>query len=317
MRSLVILAGPTAVGKTQASIGLAKALGGEIISGDSMQVFRGMDIGTAKIPEAERAGVPHHMLDIKDPRERFSAAEFRARTDALIEEIDGRGHLPILVGGTGLYISAVLYPYEFARAETDAAYREELADYAAANGRQALWQLLEERDPASAARLHPNDVQRVVRALEIAHVTGAPASSRQQGVDRGQMRYRAAYLALSLPREELYARIDRRVDAMLSAGLEQEVRRLLAEGVPPDAQSMTGLGYRQMVRYLEGEYALERAAELIKRDTRRFAKRQLTWFRHDPNVRWVEKAGKSEAQVLSELLRLVRERLGDSLLPRA
>jgi len=309
MQKLVVLVGPTAVGKTAASIGLAKALNGEIISGDSMQIFRGLDIGTAKITAQEMAGVPHHLLDIKEPWENFSVAEFRALADAAIAEITARGRLPILVGGTGFYVNAVLYPYHFGEADMDPAYRQELVQYQAAHGNQALWQRLADCDAASAARLHPNDVKRVMRALEVFYATGKPASARAVQVDRGQLRYQTAYLGLHLPREVLYQRIDQRVDQMMAQGLVQEVRWALDQGVPPDALSMTSLGYRQIVCYLQGEYSLERAVELIKRDTRHFAKRQLTWFRHDPNLQWVEKQGKTEAQIEAELLRLVQAKL--------
>lgn len=298
------------MGKTAASIGLAKALQGEIISGDSMQIFRGLDIGTAKITAEEMDGVPHHLIDIREPWENFSAAEFRDLADACIRDIHSRGRLPILVGGTGFYINGVLYDYHFGEAETDEAYRQQLLALQAEKGSEALWQLLNETDPQSAGRLHPNDTRRVMRALEVFHVTGIPASERQQRVDRRAMRYDAVYLGLSLPRDVLYARIDHRVDLMMEQGLEEEVRRALAAGVPQDALSMTSLGYRQIIQYLNGQISLERAVELIKRDTRHFAKRQLTWFRHDPNIQWVDKQGKSDRQIEAELLQLVRQKLG-------
>lgn len=297
------------MGKTAASIGLAKALHGEIISGDSMQIFRGLDIGTAKITAEEMDGVPHHLIDIREPWENFSAAEFRDLADACIRDIHSRGRLPILVGGTGFYINGVLYDYHFGEAETDEAYRQQLLALQAEKGSEALWQLLNETDPQSAGRLHPNDTRRVMRALEVFHVTGIPASERQQRVDRGALRYDAVYLGLSLPRDVLYACIDRRVDLMMEQGLEGEVRRALAAGVPQDALSMTSLGYRQIIQYLNGQISLERAVELIKRDTRHFAKRQLTWFRHDPNIQWVDKQGKSDRQIEAELLQLVRQKL--------
>ncbi len=303
---LVILVGPTAVGKTAASIGLAKALNGEIISGDSMQIFRGLDIGTAKISTEEMDGVVHHMIDIKDPSENFSAAEFKERVDALIKDICQRGKLPIIVGGTGFYINSILYEYHFGEADTDEAYRQELAELLERKGNEALWELLLECDPKSAERLHSNDVKRVMRALEVFHVTGIPASERQSTVDKTSMRYHAVYLGLSLPREILYDRINRRVDLMMEQGLEAEVRRALDAGVSQDALSMTSLGYRQTIQYFNGEISLEKAVELIKRDTRHFAKRQLTWFRHDPNIQWVDKLNKTDAQIEAELLELVK-----------
>ncbi|MFR6290843.1 MAG: tRNA (adenosine(37)-N6)-dimethylallyltransferase MiaA [Peptococcaceae bacterium] len=306
---LIILVGPTAVGKTAASIGLAKALQGEIISGDSMQVFRGLDIGTAKITAEEMEGVPHHLIDIKEPWETFSAAEFKTLADSAIADIYQRGKVPILVGGTGFYVNGVLYEYHFGESITDELYRQQLLQYQQQHGNEALWQLLQQRDPLSAQRLHCNDSKRIIRALEVLHVTGTPASQRQNTVDKQTMRYRTAYLGLNLPRDILYQRINQRVDLMIAQGLEQEVRQTLEHGVPADALSMTSLGYRQMVQYLRGEYSLDKAIELIKRDTRHFAKRQLTWFRHDPNLQWVEKLGKTDAQVQAELLQLVTQKL--------
>ena len=309
LKPLVILVGPTAVGKTAASIGLAKALNGEIISGDSMQIYKGLDIGTAKISKEEMQGVPHHLIDIKEPWESFSAAEFKHLADAAIADIHSRGKLPIIVGGTGFYINGVLYEYHFGEADTDEVYRARLEQFAAENGNEALWNILNEKDPDSAAKLHSNDTKRVIRALEVLHVTGIRASERQNTVDKGTLRYNAVYIALSLPREILYERINKRAEQMIADGLEQEVRNALDAGVAQNALAMTSLGYRQMIQYLNGEISLERAVELIQRDTRHFAKRQLTWFRHDPNIQWVDKADKSDAQIEAELVQIVRQKL--------
>ena len=310
LKPLVILVGPTAVGKTAASIGLAKALNGEIISGDSMQIFKRLDIGTAKITKEEMQGVPHHLIDIKEPWETFSVAEFKRLADEAIADIHDRGKLPIIVGGTGFYINSVLYEYHFGEADTDEAYRAELEQYAEAHGNEALWNILQEKDPDSAAKLHSNDTKRVIRALEVLHVTGIPASERQSTVDKQTMRYNAVYIALNMPREVLYDRINRRVDIMIQDGLEAEVRTALANGVAQDALSMTSIGYRQMIEYFNEEISFDRAVELIKRDTRHFAKRQLTWFRHDPNIQWVDKWGKTDEQVEAELLAIVHDKLG-------
>ena len=309
LKPLVILVGPTAVGKTAASIGLAKALNGEIISGDSMQIFKGLDIGTAKITKEEMQGVPHHLIDIKEPWETFSVAEFKRLADEAIADIHDRGKLPIIVGGTGFYINSVLYEYHFGEADTDEAYRAELEQYAEAHGNEALWNILQEKDPDSAAKLHSNDTKRVIRALEVLHVTGIPASERQSTVDKQTMRYNAVYIALNMPREVLYDRINRRVDIMIQDGLEAEVRNALTNGVAQDALSMTSIGYRQMIQYFNEEISFDRAVELIKRDTRHFAKRQLTWFRHDPNIQWVDKWGKTDEQVEAELLAIVQIKL--------
>ena len=309
LKPLVILVGPTAVGKTAASIGLAKALNGEIISGDSMQIFKGLDIGTAKITKEEMQGVPHHLIDIKEPWETFSVAKFKRLADEAIADIHARGKLPIIVGGTGFYINSVLYEYHFGEADTDEAYRAELEQYAETHGNEALWNILQEKDPDSAAKLHSNDTKRVIRALEVLHVTGIPASERQSTVDKQTMRYNAVYIALNMPREVLYDRINRRVDIMIQDGLEAEVRTALANGVAQDALSMTSIGYRQMIQYFNEEISFDRAVELIKRDTRHFAKRQLTWFRHDPNIQWVDKWGKTDEQVEAEMLAIVQKKL--------
>ena len=309
LKPLVILVGPTAVGKTTASIGLAKALNGEIISGDSMQIFKGLDIGTAKISKEEMDGIPHHLIDIKEPWESFSVAEFKRLADEAIADIHERGKLPIIVGGTGFYVNSVLYEYHFGEADTDEAYRNQLQQFLDENGNEALWNLLNEKDPASAQRLHSNDTKRVMRALEVLHVTGIPASERQSTLDRQTMRYNAVYIALTMPRELLYERINYRVELMMRDGLEQEVRHALELGVPQDALSMTSIGYRQMIQYFNGEISLERAVELIQRDTRHFAKRQLTWFRHDPNIQWVDKHGKTDIEIETELLELIQSKL--------
>lgn len=299
---LLLLTGPTAVGKTAASIALAKALDGEIISGDSMQIFRGFDIGTAKIKPEEMDGVPHHLIDILEPEASFSAAEFKILADKKIAEITGRGHIPILVGGTGFYVNSVIYEYDFAEANEDPAYRQVLKDILAEQGPEELMRRLYAVDPQSAARLHANDTKRVMRALEIYHVTGQPMSKAASGVDKHRPRYRMVYQALDMDRQTLYERIDQRVDMMLAEGWLAEVKQLLNAGVSKDCQAMQGLGYRQLAAYLGGAASWERTVELIKRDTRHFAKRQLTWFRHDPHLLWVKKDGKNDADIRWELL---------------
>ena len=286
---LLLLVGPTAVGKTEASLDLADALGGEIISGDSMQVFRRLDIGTAKIRPEEMRGIPHHLINIKEPQESFSAAEFKTLADEKIKDIAARGKLPIIVGGTGFYINSVIYAYHFGDAVEDAAYRKALQAILEQEGPERLMALLAEVDPQSAQRLHPNDTKRIIRALEVYHVTGQPLSAAGSSIDKAHPRYRIVYQALVMERPTLYERINQRVEDMLAAGWLAEVEALLAEGVPRDAQAMQGLGYRQLVDFLDGRETWERTVELIKRDTRHFAKRQLTWFRHDPNLIWVQK----------------------------
>ncbi|WP_313999268.1 tRNA (adenosine(37)-N6)-dimethylallyltransferase MiaA [uncultured Paenibacillus sp.] len=284
---LAALIGPTAVGKTAYSLEIAKRWNAEIISGDSMQVYKGMDVGTAKLPLEEREGIPHHLIDICEPEHPFSAAEFQERCRELIAEITARGRLPFIVGGTGLYVESVCYEYEFAETGSDEAFRAEQQRFAETHGGEALHARLKLVDPASAERLHPNDLRRVIRALEIAHLTGVTMSEQLAGQTKTSP-YDLCLVGLTMDRQKLYDRVDRRVDLMLEEGLADEVRRLLERGVPENAVSMRGLGYKEIVPYIRGERTLEEAVRLLKRDTRHFAKRQLSWFRHMRGITWVD-----------------------------
>jgi len=288
---LLVLVGPTAVGKTALSIELAKRYNAEIISGDSMQVYRGMDIGTAKIKENERDGIVHHLIDICDPEEAFSAAEFQAKAKALIEDIHSRGKLPFVVGGTGLYIESLCYEFRFVDHGSNVQFRAEMEQYAAQHGNEALHQKLAAIDAEAARRLHPNDTRRVIRALEVHHVTGKPYSEHQSGQERGQHKespYNLVILGLTRDRSKLYERIEQRIDQMLDEGLVDEVRALLARPNPMHSVPRQALGYKEIIAYLQGETSYERAVELLKRDTRRFAKRQLSWFRHMQDLHSVD-----------------------------
>jgi tRNA dimethylallyltransferase len=285
--NLLVLVGPTAVGKTRISLDIAKAWNAEIISGDSMQVYRGMDIGTAKIRPEEREGVPHHLIDICEPDYPFSVAEFQERCGTLIEEISARGRLPFIVGGTGLYVESVAYGYDFAEGGSDEAYREELRQFVLSQGAEALLGKLREVDPESAERLHPNDQRRIIRALEIYRLTGK-TMSEHLAVQTKTSPYELCIVGLTMERERLYARINERVDAMIAEGLVDEVKRLLDAGVSPDAVSMQGLGYKEIALHLQGSLSLDEAVELLKRDTRRFAKRQLSWFRRMKDIAWID-----------------------------
>ncbi|PYI55934.1 tRNA (adenosine(37)-N6)-dimethylallyltransferase MiaA [Paenibacillus flagellatus] len=284
---LLVLVGPTAVGKTELSLKLAVDFDCEIISGDSMQVYRGMDIGTAKATLEERAIVPHHMIDIHDPDHPFSVAEFQERTRALVEEIGGRGKLPFIVGGTGLYIESVCYGYEFSEGGSDEPYRRELNDYADKRGEEALHDLLKEADPESAGRIHPNDRRRTIRALEVLRLTGIPLSEHLAR-QKKESPYELCIVGLTMDREILYKRIEQRIDLMIEQGLVREVESLLARGYTTDLVSMQGLGYKEIAGYVTGETDLAFAVDLLKRNTRRFAKRQLSWFRHMKDIRWVD-----------------------------
>lgn len=284
---LLVLLGPTAVGKTKLSIELARDLSCEIISGDSMQVYRGMDIGTAKITREEMSGIPHHLIDVLDPDEPFSVALFQEWCRKLITEITARGHLPFIVGGTGLYIESVCYEFQFTEAGADEEFRARQQAFAESHGVAALHAKLAEVDPQSAERLHPNDVRRVIRALEIFHITGETISSQLEKQQK-QSPYELCLIGLTMDRQMLYNRIERRIDEMLRLGLVDEVRGLLRKGYNRDAVSMQGLGYKEIVEHLVDGVPLEAAVEKLKRDTRRFAKRQLSWFRHMKDIQWID-----------------------------
>jgi tRNA dimethylallyltransferase len=287
---LLVLVGPTAVGKTALSLGIAKKFGCEIISGDSMQVYRRMDIGTAKLPPDDREGVPHHLIDILDPEEPFSVSMFQQLCAEKIEEIRSRGKLPFIVGGTGLYVESVCYGYTFQGDSGDEAFRGRMQAYAHEYGSEALHKRLLSVDPATASRIHPNDERRVIRALEVFETTGRTLSETQAQTrgDNKKSPYKLCLIGLTMEREALYRRIGQRVDGMMAEGLVEEVKSLLQSGVPRTAVSMQGLGYKEIGAYLSGETDLASAVELLKRDTRHYAKRQLSWFRHMNDLTWAD-----------------------------
>jgi tRNA dimethylallyltransferase len=284
---LIVLVGPTAVGKTKLSLEIAKKYFCEIISGDSMQVYRGMDIGTAKASTEEQSIVPHHMIDIVNPDHPFSAGEFQERCRSQIQDIHNRGRLPMVVGGTGLYIESVCYNFGFSEGGADEAYRERMRQIAEEQGQEALHLQLCEIDPITAGRLHPNDLRRVIRALEIYHLTGQPLSVHLEG-QKKEPAYRLCLIGLTMDRAMLYKRIEERIDSMIAQGLVEEVRGLLEAGYSRDLVSMQGLGYKEIAAFCEGETDLDTAVETLKRSTRRFAKRQLSWFRHMNDIEWVD-----------------------------
>ncbi|MGF9965423.1 tRNA (adenosine(37)-N6)-dimethylallyltransferase MiaA [Bacillus rhizoplanae] len=283
---VIVIIGPTAVGKTKLSIELAKALNGEIISGDSMQIYRNMDIGTAKITEEEMDGIPHYMIDIKNPEDSFSVAEFQELVRGHIADITKRGKLPIIVGGTGLYIQSVLYDYQFSDEPGDHLYRKRLEQQVKEYGVEYVHRKLEEVDPISAKRIHPNNVRRVIRALEIFHTTGQTMSDQLEKQEN-ELLYDVALIGLTMDRDLLYSRINLRVDIMMEQGLLAEVERLYEDGVR-DCQSIQAIGYKELYEYFERKTLLEEAVMALKTNSRRYAKRQLTWFRNKMDVNWFD-----------------------------
>ena len=288
-RPLVILTGPTAVGKTALSVAFAKAINGEIISADSMQVYRHMDIGSAKVTKEEMEGVPHHLIDVLEPAEEFNVVLFQKMARQAAEEIESRGHIPILVGGTGFYIQALLYNIDFAENDEDRRLRRSLEEIAKEQGASALYEKLRAVDPESCEIIHANNVKRVIRAIEFYEKTGKKISAHNREQRENISPYRFAYFVLNDDREKIYRQIDQRVDLMMERGLVEEVRALRAMGCSRGMVSMQGLGYKEILSYLEGEISQEEAVYLIKRDTRHFAKRQLTWFKREKEVTWIEK----------------------------
>lgn len=304
---LVVILGPTAVGKTRLGVDLALKLNGEIISGDSMQVYKHMDIGTAKIRPAEMRGIPHYLIGIKEPNENFSVAEFQMLAEDKILDISSRSKLPIIVGGTGLYIQAVINDYRFNEQDDVKQLRNRLFDLANEKGNEYLHVKLAAVDPVSAKKIHINDLKRITRALEYYELTGMRISENTTGYDTSEMKkYNAVLIGLDMERQRLYDRINSRVNKMLEDGLIEEVKGLLTKGYSPESPAMQSLGYRQIAAYLNGKYQLEEAVELIKRDTRHYAKRQLTWFRRDPRIHWFDMNRYIEYQdLLDEIVILV------------
>lgn len=287
---LVILTGPTAVGKTGLSVKLAKETGGEIISADSMQVYKAMDIGSAKINPEEMQGIRHHMIDVLEPEDDFNVVTFQRMCKTYMEDIYNRKMLPIIAGGTGFYIQSVLYDIDFTENEEDSKYRNELEQFAQNYGAKALHERLKKVDPASADAIHSNNIKRIIRALEFYEQTGTRISEHNEKERRKQSVYNSCYFVLNDDREQLYNRIDKRVDMMIEQGLIDEVKALKARGLHRGQVSMQGLGYKEILAYLDGEISLDEAVYIIKRDTRHFAKRQLTWFRREKEVIWIDKA---------------------------
>ncbi|MFZ5647201.1 MAG: tRNA (adenosine(37)-N6)-dimethylallyltransferase MiaA [Bacillota bacterium] len=298
---LLAIVGPTATGKTELSVRIARNLGSEIVSADSMLIYRYMNIGTAKPTISERKGIPHHMIDVADPDEMYNVAIYSQSARKLLREIYERGNLPILAGGTGLYIKAVIDGYNFSEAASDHELREKLKKECESLGREALHDRLKKVDPETASRLHINDVKRVIRALEVYYLSGKTISSSSE--KEKQTPYNLLMYGLTMDREKLYARIEERVDKMIGAGLVEEVKDLLARGFSENLTSMQGLGYKEIILYLKGKMTLDEAVDLLKKNTRRFAKRQLTWFRRDSRIIWADVGEREMEEVASEITR--------------
>jgi len=285
---LIVVVGPTASGKTALSIELAKRLGSEIVSADSMQIYKYMDIGSAKPDNEEMQGIRHYMLDEVDPSVKFSVAQYTEMAHRYIEKIHMSGRIPVMVGGTGLYIQSVVDDVEFREEETDTTIRDELNKIGEEKGGEYLVEMLREVDPVSAERLHPNNMRRVIRAIEFYRTMGFPISEHQENTKKKESRYKSIIFGISWDREILYERIDKRVDIMVENGLFDEVKRLMDMGYTRDTTAMQGIGYKEIMDYFDGVYTKEEAIELVKRNSRRYAKRQLTWFRRDKNIHWLE-----------------------------
>ncbi len=307
-KSLVILTGPTAVGKTDLSLKLAKAIGGEIISADSMQVYRRMDIGTAKLKKEEQE-IPHFLIDILEPEEEFNVVKFQVLAKKAMEEIYSRNHIPILVGGTGFYIQSILYDIDFKENNKDNKIRKELEEQAKLLGAEYMHQKLQQVDKKAAQEIHANNGKRVIRALEYFYQTGSKISEHNREQREKQSNYNYAYFVLTMDRKKLYQRIEERVDSMMEQGLLEEVKGLVNERISETATSMQGLGYKELYAYLKGDCSLEEAIYIIKRDTRHFAKRQLTWFRREKDVIWIEKDRYiNERNILDFMLEVLEKR---------
>ena len=307
---LIILTGPTASGKTALSVELAKRIGGEIISADSMQVYRYMDVGSAKVTVEEMDGVPHHLIDVLDPQDSFNVVTFQEMAKEAMKKIYANGHIPIVAGGTGFYIQALLYDIDFTDNDGDMEYRHHLEELAKEQGAEVLHSMLKEVDPPSAEAIHANNVKRVIRALEFYKKTGQRISDHNEEERQKESPYNFAYYVLNMDRATLYDRIDLRVDKMIEAGLEEEVKQLKAMGCTRDMVSMQGLGYKEILDYLDGKCTLDEAVATIKLETRHFAKRQLTWFRRERDVLWLDKSkyNYDENAVLNEMCCILTEK---------
>ena len=303
---IIVIVGPTAVGKTYVSVELAKKLNTEVISADSMQIYKGMDVGTAKITEDEKFGIIHHMIDIVNPDENYSVSEFKNDAEKIIDNLLLKNKIPVIAGGSGLYVNSLIYDLDFSNAKSNEKLREYYTYYYNEYGEEALYDKLIKIDPISAQRIHKNNIKRVIRALEVYDITGKKFSELNTDVRKESKKYDCILIGLSMERKVLYERINQRVDEMLSNGLVEEVKTLIENGYGKNLVSMRGIGYKEIIDYLEGSMDLEEAANILKRNTRRFAKRQYTWFLKDKNVKWfsmdnLDEAGNTVKNILEHI----------------
>lgn len=306
-KPLIVIAGPTACGKTDLSINLAEKIGGEIISGDSMQVYKLMDIGTAKPTAEETRGIPHFLIDELYPDEEYNVMIFQKKAKEYMKEIYDRGHIPIIVGGTGFYINALVYDNDFTEEESSS-IRDELYIIAETEGKEKLHDMLADIDVEYAKSIHPNNVKRVARAIEYYRLTGEKMSEHNKSAKEKESPYNTAFFVLNMDRQKLYERIDMRVDIMMENGLENEVRKLIDMGYSPELVSMQGLGYKEFIPYFNGEISLEKAVDDIKKYTRHFAKRQLTWFRRQTEGIWIDMTDGDKEKALSQIINEIEKR---------
>lgn len=305
-QKLLVLGGPTAVGKTELSIKLAKELNGEIISADSMQIYKYMDVGSAKVTEDEMDGVKHHMIDVIEPDIPFSVADFKEYGDKALSDIINKGKFPIIAGGTGLYINSLTCNMNFTDAEKDEKYREYLESLALERGNEYIHQMLKECDPISYNEIHANNRKRVIRALEVFKLTGKPFSSYDAGADFYKSDYDVYYYVLTMDRDKLYNRINKRVDIMIEKGLIDECMKLMTMGYTSNMQSMQGIGYKEILYHLEGKISLDEAINMIKQGSRNYAKRQLTWFRRDKRCVFLDKDKLNDEEILNKVINDIR-----------
>ena len=311
MNKIIVIVGPTAVGKTYISVELAKKLNTEIISADSMQIYKGMNIGTAKITEEEKQGIIHHMIDIINPDEEYSVSEFKYDAEKIIDRLLSENRIPIIVGGSGLYVNSLIYDLDFGNTKSNKKLREYYTYYYKEHGEDALYDKLLKIDPVAAEKIHKNNIKRIIRALEVYDITGVKFSELNTDIRKKSNKYDCILIGLSMERKVLYERINQRVDEMLSKGLVDEVNSLIKKGYRKNLVSMRGIGYKEIIEYLEGNTDYEEAVNTLKQNTRRFAKRQYTWFLKDENVKWFSVDNPSEIdKTLDSIIEYLSTRIG-------